>query len=753
MTICLPGHGLSWLTVIPLALTAYPALGQTAAGGARSTDASVSTLQEVVVTAEKRTESLQSVPVPETVVSADALSASGQPRLQDYYARVPGLSLNNLGAGQTSIAIRGITTGGQTNPTVGITIDDVPYGSDSILGYASLLVPDIDPADLERVEILKGPQGTLYGASSMGGLLKFDTVAPSTAAVSGHVEGDLSNVDHADGVVGYTGRGSINVPLSSTFAVLASAFTRRDPGYVDNVATGQRGVNQIDTNGGRLAALFEPGEDLSLELGAFVQNTKGYGTPAVTTNYLLQPALGDLTQSRTPGTEEYNNSARLFTARLRADLGAFDLTSVSGYGSYGYTGIQDAAATYGDSLAAPFYGVSGAGISNDFLTRRFTQELRLSSHRGQTLEWLGGVFYSHEDTFAEQKLLAIDPSTSFPVGAPLDSVFPLKITEYAAFGNLDVHVTRQFDVQFGAREQSDRQVYNETDSGVLVPFAFGLPSPLIAPTLRSDDHAFTYLVTPRLKLTPDLMVYVRVASGFRAGGPNPDAKLFGLPSTYNPDKTVNYELGAKGDLLHHLLSFDASIYYIDWKNIQLQLVDPVSGFAYFTNGSGARSKGAELTVQTWPVGGFTVSATASYTDARLTAGLPPSSTAVANAGDRLPYSARFTGSVSAEEDAAVSDSATGFAAASLSYVGDRYGSFAGAADWIRVHMPGYAELDLRTGVRQNNWTINLFVDNVSDRRGLVGAGGISTVSQTQSDPFYVTYIRPRTVGLSVSKAF
>lgn len=753
MTISLRGHGLFWLTAIAVALPASPSVAQTAGVATPSDNGSPATLQEVVVTAEKRTESLQSVPVPETVVAADALSEIGEPRLQDYYARVPGLSLNNLGAGQTSIAIRGITTGGQTNPTVGITIDDVPYGSDSILGYASVLVPDIDPADLERVEILEGPQGTLYGASSIGGLIKFDTVAPSTKALSGQVEADLSSVDHSDGVAGYTGRASINVPLSSSLAVLASGFTRRDPGFVDNIATGQRGVNQVDTDGGRLAALLRPSEALSLELSAFVQNTKGYGTPAVNTNYLLQPVLGDLTQSRTPGTEAYNNSARLFTAKLAADLGLFDLTSVSGYGSYGYAGIQDATATYGASLAEPFYGVSGAGISNDFLTRRFTQELRLSSRRGQALEWLGGVFYSHEDTFAAQKILAIDPTTGFPAGSPLDSIFPLKITEYAAFGNLDVHVTHQFDVQFGVREQSDRQVYNETDSGVLVPFSFGLPSPLVAPTLRSDDHAFTYLVTPRLKLSPDLMIYARVASGFRAGGPNPDAKLFGLPSTYNPDKTVNYELGAKGDLLDRLLSFDASVYYIDWKDIQLQLVDPVSGFAYFTNGSGAHSKGGELTIQTRPVRGFTLSATASYTDAKLTAGLPPSSTTVANAGARLPYSARLSGSVSAEEDFAVTGSATGFAGASASYVGDRYGAFAGAADWVRVHMPGYAEVDARAGMRDNDWTISLFVDNVADRRGMVGAGGISSVSQTQSDPFYVTYIRPRTVGLSVSKAF
>ncbi len=436
-----------------------------------------------------------------------------------------------------------------------------------------------------------------------------------------------------------------------------------------------------------------------------------------------------------------------------ADLGLFDLTSVSGYGSYGYSGIQDAAVTYGASLAGPFFGVSGAGIGNDFLTRRFTQEVRLSSHPGQALEWLAGVFYSHEDTFADQRILAIDPTTGFPVGSALDSNFPLKITEYAVFGNLDVHVTHQFDVQFGAREQTDRQVYNETDTGVLVPFAFGLPSPLMAPTLRSDDHAFTYLITPRLKLSPTLMIYARVASGFRAGGPNPDATLFGLPSTYNPDKTVNYELGAKGDLFNDLLSYDASIYYINWKDIQIQLVNPASGFAYFTNAGGARSKGAELTIQTRPVGGFTVSATASYNDATLTQGLPATSTAVANAGDRLPDSARFTGSLSAEENFMLTDKATGFAGASLSYVGDRYGTFAGAADWVRVHMPGYAEVDAKAGIRDNSWTISLYLDNVADRRGIVGAGGISTVSQTHSDPFYVTYIRPRTIGLSVSKAF
>jgi iron complex outermembrane recepter protein len=211
----------------------------------------------VVVTAEKHEARLQDVPVPVTAISADGLASSNQVRLQDYYSSVPGLSIASDGfrAGIPTVAIRGITTGGYGNPTVGITIDDVPYGSSTLQG-GGVYSPEIDPSDLQRVEVLRGPQGTLYGASSRGGLLKFVTLDPSTTALSGRVQSDVNTVHHGEGV-GYGLRGAINIPITDSFAVRASAFGRRDVGYIDNVLTDERGVNR-DTASGRLHGYHVP---------------------------------------------------------------------------------------------------------------------------------------------------------------------------------------------------------------------------------------------------------------------------------------------------------------------------------------------------------------------------------------------------------------------------------------------------------------------------------------------------------------
>ena len=224
---------------------------------AASSGSETAGLSEIIVTAEKRSERIQDVPVPVTALDASQLTENSQVRFEDYYTSVPGLSFapneqNNF------LAIRGISTGGYSNPTVGIVIDDVPFGGSTAQGGGQVM-PDIDPGDLARVEVLRGPQGTLYGASSMGGLLKFVTIDPSTDAVSGRVQAGVSDVHNA-GQPGYSVRASVNVPLNDTLAMSASAFTRVDPGYIDNPVYHLDGVNETKVMGGRLALLWLPSD-------------------------------------------------------------------------------------------------------------------------------------------------------------------------------------------------------------------------------------------------------------------------------------------------------------------------------------------------------------------------------------------------------------------------------------------------------------------------------------------------------------
>jgi len=283
-------------------------------------------LEEVVVTAQKREERLQDVPVPVTAISGDTLVNSNQLLLQDYYASVPGLSLTPTTASSLILAIRGVTTG-QTNPTVGVTVDDVPYGSTTLLGGGTV-VPDIDPGDLARVEVLRGPQGTLYGASSMGGLLKFVTADPSTDSVGGRIQAGLSGVQNgAD--IGYNVRGSVNLPINDTLAVRASAFTRRDPGYIDNPVLHVDGINEARINGGRLSALWRPLEDFTLKLSALYQESKSDGSNDVDlpVNGYVGPTLGPLQQNYAQGAGAYDRKVQAYSATLSEKRGGLSLTA------------------------------------------------------------------------------------------------------------------------------------------------------------------------------------------------------------------------------------------------------------------------------------------------------------------------------------------------------------------------------------------------------------------------------------------
>jgi outer membrane receptor protein involved in Fe transport len=286
----------------------------------------------------------------------------------------------------------------------------------------------------------------------------------------------------------------------------------------------------------------------------------------------------------------------------------------------------------------------------------------------------------------------------------------------------------------------------ETYTGIFGPVILGLPSPVINPLIHTTDSPFTYLVTPELKVSSDLMVYARVASGYRAGGPNTTAAIFDLPPRFAPDTTTNYEIGVKGSTPNHKLSFDASLYYIDWKNIQLSLVDSSNGQTYFTNGSHAKSEGLEISAEARPLSGLTINGWIALDDAVLTQRLPATASVYGASGDRLPYTAPFSANLSLEQRIPITSELTGFLGADASYVGQRDGPF-NSFGVPRQNLPSYVKTDLQARFEYNEWTINLFANNVMNTRGVI-SGGRGTLL-----PYAFTYIEPRTVGLSVAKKF
>jgi iron complex outermembrane receptor protein len=708
-----------------------------AANVAQTTDSASPLLQEIIVTAQKREENLQDVPVPVSVLNTDKLADNGQVLLRDYYTAVPGLNVTPNYSADQNVSIRGISTGGFSTPTVGILVDDVPYGG-SIDATAGNQVPDFDPGDLARIEVLRGPQGTLYGANSMGGLVKYVTVDPSTDQFSGRVQAGTDGVYHGD-IPGYDVRGSINAPLGDRVAARASTFVRRDPGYIDNPVLGLSGVNEITAAGGRLALMWRPLENLSLKLSGLYQDTRGHGVSEVD----LLPGLAALQQNYVAGAGRFDKRIQAYSATLKATLGAVNLISITGYNinkvvdSLDYTPIAG-------FLTEQKYGVTGSPYTDYKKISKLTQEVRLSASIGPRFEWLLGGFFTREGGPGSDTLAASNPATGEVIAQSLGLFSPNSVfQEFAGFTDLTYHVNDQFDIQLGGRESHLKEtIYARLYNGAFAPLFLHVADPTTIPAIGSSDNAFTYLVTPRLKLAPDLMIYARLASGYRPGSPN--ALVPGSPPKSSPDKTANYEFGLKGDFLDHSLSIDASIFHIDWKDIQIQLRN-ANGVVYSANGGKAKSEGIELSATERPLNGLSISGWVAYDNAVLTQALPTTSTAVGADGDRLPDSTRFSGNLSAQQNFPLWSGTDGFVGASFSYVGDREGTFLSTPE--RQRFPSYTKTDLRAGIKYDTLTANLYVNNVTDQRGVI-EGGLGYVY-----PFAFVYIQPRTVGLSIAKTF
>jgi iron complex outermembrane receptor protein len=691
-------------------------------------------LTEVIVTAQKHEEKLQDVPVPVSEVSAASLLESNQLRIQDYFSQIPGLSVNAGANGGYNLAIRGISTGGNTNPTVAVLVDDLPVSPSSAVSENAAYVPDLDPSDLKSVEVLRGPQGTLYGASSLGGLIKYVTADPSTEAISGRVEVDGDWIHNGDGP-GYGVRANVNLPITDTLAFRISGFSRKDPGYINDPADNSKGLNEEHVEGGRASLLWRPADFFSVKFSALAQDTTADGPMTALTN----AGLGGLQQNYLQGTGPWDLHVHIYTANINAKFAGIDLTSITGYEVNQNALLGDLSYAFGPGIA----------VTNLNEMKKLSQEIRLSSSIGHFLDWQAGGFFTREVVSTDQGLVQLATPTTAYGGVLFNDYFPSNFREYAGFADFDMHFTDEFDLQLGGRESHNIQNYQETDTGPLVQYVdIGYNNIAILPNDRSTDSSFTYLITPRLKLSSDLMMYARVASGYRAGGPNANASLFGLPGQFAPDTTKNYEVGLKADFFDHMISFDGSVYYIDWKNVQIQVQQ--AGSAFFANAGGAKSQGVELSGQFRPTDGLSLDGWVAWDYAVLTSDFPVDSSTVGKSGDRLPYSSRFSGNLSVEERLPVTAELQAFLRGIVSYVGARESDFTVVNNQPRLEAPAYTDVNLLGGVERGPWALHVFLNNLADRRGIVTTGYFGNNADS---PHKNLYLQPRTVGLSLAFKF
>ncbi|HET7269205.1 MAG TPA: TonB-dependent receptor plug domain-containing protein, partial [Oleiagrimonas sp.] len=357
-------------------------------------------LGTIIVTANKRSQALEDVPMAVTALPGYQLDRASAFSFSDYASRVPGLNLISSGEGHTQLVLRGVTSGStQPNATVGTYIDGVPYGSSTVYALGSILTPDIDPADLKRIEVLRGPQGTLYGSNTLGGLIKFVTTPPDTSHAAARVKVGYRSIE--GGGAGFATHAMVNVPLKKDeLGLRVNAYHRDDPGYIDNVATGQSDVNQADVDGARAQLLWTPSDAFSARLWALAQNldSDGLANQGVDVSAgTLKPIYGDLKRSHPPSTGLFKLKYRLYALSLNADLGWASLVSVSSYSTLRMNMVKDVTTAFGPILG-PALGVPGAGFSlhKPVSMDKYTQELRLQSSGEREVEWRAGIYYTHE---------------------------------------------------------------------------------------------------------------------------------------------------------------------------------------------------------------------------------------------------------------------------------------------------------------------------------------------------------------------
>jgi len=707
---------------------------------AQDTHAPTATGEDIVVTAQKRSERLIDTPQSVTALSANDLSRLGARQFVDFANSVPGLQFTTQGAGTSQISMRGVTTGADVNSTVGIYVDDVPYGSSSAFANGARRALDMGLFDIQRVEVLRGPQGTLYGASSMGGVLKYVTYKPSLTDFEGSAEAGVSGTRH--GGTSYDGSAVVNVPLvNDKVAVRASGYYSRDGGYVDNVVTGEKNVDRGKVYGGRLDMLIAPTDDFSIRLTGLAQNIRRSGESYTDMALTGEPVAGSLDQAH-PLDEPFRSDFRLVSGTITYDPGWATLTSITSYQVMKTHIATDGSAVYAPILQL-FYGVPNAaavGIDEFDRTRKFTQEVRLASPTGQKIEWLLGAFYTHENTLLHQVGEAYDAALKpIPVNI-LDARIPSTYQEYAFFGDVTYHFTDRFDITGGIRYARNDQKFTQIGTGLLVSSG---------PQRKSHESVVTYLADARYKLGRNVTAYARFATGYRPGGPNylvldPVTGKQAAPSTFKSDSLDSYEIGLKAETPDHSFSIDAAGYFIDWKDIQL--LTAVAGVTTYLNAGRAHIKGAELTLTARPGPGFVATGAFAYNDGYLTA---DNAALGARKGERLPNTPHFTASVNT--DYTLLDSpAKPTLGASLRYASDSTASFDGNASLRQYHLPDYVTVDLRAGATFGPVDAQVYVHNLFDVRGQLSA---QTVLSALGGPAQVTMLRPRTVGLRLTTRF
>jgi len=683
-------------------------------------------VEEVVVTAQKRATNLQDVPFSVAAPSEDQIRNAGADSIVDLARNVAGLTISDLGPGQSQIAIRGISSGQVIRDQPGVKEQVGVYLDESPISVA-LFTPDLVLYDLDRFEVLRGPQGTLFGAGSESGTLRYITKAPKLGASEGNIEatGDVAT----GGDFGGSLRGVVNVPIGSAVALRAVGYYDRTPGFIDAVQPGggvNENVNTSERTGGRFALLWKATEDLTVEPRLIVQSLGTGGFPRVDLYNILanpytttEPAvtLGDR-QQFTQLREGINDQFQLADLKLDYDLAGAALTSVTSYTHRKVTVTRDATQLSGSvTFDLPFTCPTGATcppyphfppatsaevrLSSPLFDRTrlnvFSQELRLASTGSHAVDWLGGAFFQHVgrhygqdlptpgyDAFSTSHAFPNSVATGAPPDTPFFSDFSYSLRQYAVFGEGTWHVTDQWSGTFGLRYYN----YNEDRTGYFAGLFAG-PSPG-AGSVSSNGVSPRFIAT--YKLNQDVQFNAQASRGFRLGGINDpinvplckgtDVQVFGGQKNWKDETAWNYELGAKTLLLDRKVTFNTSVFYTDIKDLQATTTAGSCSSRIVFNVPTARSTGVEVELFARPNPTWDFGISATWVSAELTSSVTsspsPGTTVVVGGladGAQLPTAPKFQAVGSVGYTKPLASGQELFGVFTLQYVGSSFSQF------------------------------------------------------------------------------
>ena len=798
--------GLACMVPLTALAQAAAAVAAPAASAAENNE-----IVRIVVTAQKRKEDIRDVPLSVSVLTAEQLTATQINNVEDLTRNIPNVSFTSQGGpGLGTVEIRGISSQAGT-ATVSTYLDDVSLTTRNLYSQGTA-----EPRffDIQDIEVLRGPQGTLYGASSLGGTIKYISKQPDLKHITGSASAEISKTDH--GGTNYQAEGVINVPLvKNAIALRVGVQSGHDSGWVDQVDPTtlkviDKGINSSRWDVVKLALKAQIGTDWSVTPALFAQYMRTDDIDATyatvgSYQYPLSapndnpPALGAFQTSKTV-REPGNDRLAVPSLTVNGDLGVGDLTAVlSGY-KRRFDRIQDGTAVNSSYLATlvtidPVAYPNSAALADTVnslpsavelqnTVDQTSLELRMTSKdydaTRSPFTWVGGAFFSEARTqvFDNEPVFGINKAFqnagedinnpdqfggSFPGAFTGDNSYysarHYKDKQDSVFGELTYHVMPSLSATVGLRVLSASQHFTREGG-----FYFAGDPPVDA-SIDTKAHATTPRVALNWVLNPGVSLYGNVAKGFRLGGANrpipfSDAVQDDLntlhiagkpPATFAPDSLWSYEAGTKLNLLDNRVSLNLAAFYINWKNIQQDVVLPTSGFDYETNVGNATSRGLEAELRARVTHNLTLTSAFGLTHATFSSDQPALGYADDAAtqlnvrkGDQVQGAPRYSGSLGFDYSTELGGDYSGFIRGNGQWTGSSRGSLSRTnADF---HRAGYFTADGSAGVNFDRWEFSLFAKNLTNTRTVIQRPSIQFLPEQYQ-------LRPRTIGLSGNYEF